>query len=287
MWRKLDQEEKQQYGKKSCPDPITSKYCPEYKFGVINEQLDEIIQKYLKNRQEGIVHKYTDKEKFKEVLNAKYLASMAAPGEPVGLLAAQSIGEPSTQMTLNTFHFAGRGDMNVTLGIPRLREILMTASAKLKTPNMDIPLYSNIPDAQKKAESLRKKLNRVTVADVLEKIDVQCEIVTEPDRQLKTTIRFSFIPHHQYKPQYTVKPPQIIKHMQRKFFDEMFLTIRRQAKASCGILWSTDKEKQRRARGTDDDENGDEPTEINRQVSNDESSDEEIPNDDDDNTDVS
>lgn len=37
----------------------------------------------------------------------------------MGLLAAQSIGEPSTQMTLNTFHFAGRGEMNVTLGIPR------------------------------------------------------------------------------------------------------------------------------------------------------------------------
>jgi hypothetical protein len=39
-------------------------------------------------------------------------------------------------MTLNTFHFAGRGDMNVTLGIPRLREILMVASANIKTPSM-------------------------------------------------------------------------------------------------------------------------------------------------------
>ena len=37
----------------------------------------------------------------------------------MGVIAAQSVGEPSTQMTLNTFHFAGRGDMNVTLGIPR------------------------------------------------------------------------------------------------------------------------------------------------------------------------
>jgi DNA-directed RNA polymerase I subunit RPA1 len=39
----------------------------------------------------------------------------------VGVLAAQSVGEPSTQMTLNTFHMAGRGEANVTLGIPRLR----------------------------------------------------------------------------------------------------------------------------------------------------------------------
>jgi DNA-directed RNA polymerase I subunit RPA1 len=55
----------------------------------------------------------------------KSMRSLVDPGEAVGVLAAQSVGEPSTQMTLNTFHFAGRGDMNVTLGIPRLREILM------------------------------------------------------------------------------------------------------------------------------------------------------------------
>lgn len=50
-------------------------------------------------------------------------------------------GEPSTQMTLNTFHTAGQGGAaNVTLGIPRLREILMTAAAKIKTPVMTLPL---------------------------------------------------------------------------------------------------------------------------------------------------
>lgn len=66
-------------------------------------------------------------------------------GENVGVLAAQSIGEPSTQMTLNTFHFAGRGDMNVTLGIPRLREILMMASKQIKTPSMEIPFLEGLP----------------------------------------------------------------------------------------------------------------------------------------------
>lgn len=52
-------------------------------------------------------------------MQLKWQRSLCDPGEAVGLLAAQSIGEPSTQMTLNTFHFAGRGEMNVTLGIPR------------------------------------------------------------------------------------------------------------------------------------------------------------------------
>src|ERR1700679_814133 len=66
------------------------------------------------------------------------LRSLAEPGENVGLLAAQSIGEPSTQMTLNTFHFAGRGEMNVTLGIPRLREILMSAGKNISTPTAQV-----------------------------------------------------------------------------------------------------------------------------------------------------
>jgi len=71
----------------------------------------------------------------------KYIESLAAPGEAVGIIAAQSVGEPSTQMTLNTFHMAGRGEANVTLGIPRLREILMTASTvrscRIKSPEKE------------------------------------------------------------------------------------------------------------------------------------------------------
>lgn len=68
--------------------------------------------------------------------NVKYLNSLIHPGEAVGCTAAMGIGEPSTQMTLNTFHLAGHGGANLTLGIPRLREILMTASDKIGTPVM-------------------------------------------------------------------------------------------------------------------------------------------------------
>lgn len=55
------------------------------------------------------------------LMELKYARAGVAAGEAVGVLAAQSVGEPSTQMTLNTFHMAGRGEANVTLGIPRLR----------------------------------------------------------------------------------------------------------------------------------------------------------------------
>ena len=57
-------------------------------------------------------------------IESKFKLAMATPGEMVGAMAAQSIGEPATQMTLNTFHFAGVSSKNVTLGVPRLKEII-------------------------------------------------------------------------------------------------------------------------------------------------------------------
>jgi DNA-directed RNA polymerase I subunit RPA1 len=78
---------------------------------------------------------------------------MVQPGEAVGCTAAQSIGEPSTQMTLNTFHLAGHGGVNLTLGIPRLRELLMTSSDKIKTPIMELYFKERITKEQAQAYS--------------------------------------------------------------------------------------------------------------------------------------
>ena len=80
-----------------------------------------------------------NERKLFSLFNIKYFNSLIQPGECVGPIAAQSVGEPSTQMTLNTFHLAGHGGANVTLGIPRLREILMTAAKVIKTPSMVLP----------------------------------------------------------------------------------------------------------------------------------------------------
>lgn len=57
----------------------------------------------------------------------------------IGTVAAQSIGEPTTQMTLNTFHFAGVSAKNVTLGVPRLIEIINIAK-NIKTPSLSVHL---------------------------------------------------------------------------------------------------------------------------------------------------
>lgn len=69
----------------------------------------------------------------------EYKDCYAEPGECVGLVSAESIGEPGTQMTLNTFHFAGVAEMNVTVGLPRIIEIL-DAREKIQTPMMEIYL---------------------------------------------------------------------------------------------------------------------------------------------------
>lgn len=66
-----------------------------------------------------------------------YRNSLTAPGEMVGTLGAASIGEPCTQMTLNTFHTAGVGEKTVTLGVPRLKELIDT-SRNIKTPSLSV-----------------------------------------------------------------------------------------------------------------------------------------------------
>lgn len=111
-------------------------------------------------------------EEFAMLMNMRYLTYVAPPGEAVGVIAAQSVGEPSTQMTLNTFHFAGRGEANVTLGIPRLRELLMAASKKLLTPVMILPLKPGCR-TKENAETLCRRLRRVILAELITKLCIK------------------------------------------------------------------------------------------------------------------
>ena len=69
--------------------------------------------------------------------------SRVEPGEALGAVGAQSLGEPGTQMTLKTFHFAGVASMNVTLGVPRINE-LMNASKKTSTPIITAQLEDKV-----------------------------------------------------------------------------------------------------------------------------------------------
>lgn len=70
---------------------------------------------------------------FLDLCISKYTNARVEPGTAVGAIGAESIGEPGTQMTLKTFHFAGVASMNVTLGVPRIKEII-NASKDISTP---------------------------------------------------------------------------------------------------------------------------------------------------------
>lgn len=93
-----------------------------------------------------------------------------APAEAIGIVTAQSFGEPSTQMTLNVFHFAGISEMQVTLGLPRLIEIF-DARKKPSTPVIEVHLeqeYNN----EESARTVAEKIKEVTVKDIAESITV-------------------------------------------------------------------------------------------------------------------
>jgi DNA-directed RNA polymerase II subunit RPB1 len=94
----------------------------------------------------------------------------------VGVLAAQSIGEPATQMTLNTFHFAGVSSKNVTLGVPRLKEILNVAK-NIKTPSMIVYQVPGKTGDRESAKLLRSAVEHTTLRSVTE----ATEIYYDPD----------------------------------------------------------------------------------------------------------
>jgi DNA-directed RNA polymerase subunit A' len=96
--------------------------------------------------------------------------AMAEPGEAVGVVTAQSIGEPGTQMTLRTFHFAGVKERNVTLGLPRLIE-LVDARKKPVTPTMDIYLDNDYKVSREKALEVAREIIFTRVSDLIEKSD--------------------------------------------------------------------------------------------------------------------
>lgn len=97
----------------------------------------------------------------------KYNRSMIEPGEAVGAVGAQSISEPGTQMTLKTFHFAGVASMNVTLGVPRLKEII-NASKTISTPIITANLIQN--DNKTSARLVKGRIEKTTLGEVCEYI---------------------------------------------------------------------------------------------------------------------
>ena len=102
---------------------------------------------------------------FVEECAREYEESLVEPGEAVGMVAAQSIGEPSTQMTLRTFHFAGVREFNITLGLPRLIEIVDVRKTP-STPIMHIYLDEKHRYDREKALEVARKIELTTIESV-------------------------------------------------------------------------------------------------------------------------
>jgi len=122
---------------------------------VISEYEDRLSPKIIEDIKNNLPKGISD-SKLKKILEAvcqEFSTAKVSPGESVGLISAESIGEPGTQMTLNTFHFAGVAEMNVTLGLPRIIEILDGRKA-LDNPMMEIYLKKHFASG-KKIEELR------------------------------------------------------------------------------------------------------------------------------------
>jgi len=96
----------------------------------------------------------------------EYVKSFADAGDGVGAIAAESIGEPTTQMTLNTFHFAGVMEKNVTLGVPRLKE-LIDATTKMKKPSITVYLKEPFSRSTQGAAMVRDAVEYLTLDHVV------------------------------------------------------------------------------------------------------------------------
>lgn len=129
---------------------------------IFHDQLDEIIQ--------------SAKESYED--------SLVQPGEAVGTVAAQSIGEPGTQMTLRTFHHAGVAELDVTLGLPRLIEIVDAR----RTPDnllMEIHLQEEYAKDREKAREFAQKIEMLTLEDAVTRTEtdlINMEFVVNLDR---------------------------------------------------------------------------------------------------------
>jgi len=132
---------------------------------------EEIAERIVK---ENLVDKL---EKFVDKAFEQYSRNMVEPAEACGIVAAQSIGEPGTQMTMRTFHYAGVAEINVTLGLPRLIEIVDARSTP-STPMMTIYLEGAYKVNAEMAQKIANKIELTRLQDIASlELDIENLIV--------------------------------------------------------------------------------------------------------------
>ena len=118
------------------------------------------------------VHKISRKalDMFLQTCIRKYDSAKVEPGHAVGAVGAQSIGEPGTQMTLKTFHFAGVAGMSITEGVPRIKEII-NASKEISTPVITCELEAGEVEVEVQARCVKGRIEKTYLRDILADTD--------------------------------------------------------------------------------------------------------------------
>jgi DNA-directed RNA polymerase subunit A" len=139
------------------------------------DRTDELPQKY-----QGIGLTEETKQKLQE----RYEQMQYEPGEAIGIVAAQSLSEPATQLTMETYHEAGGAQVSLTAGLPRLIEIV-DARREPDTPSMDVYLeedFNNEEDAKKVARKLREiQFENLVKQDTIDIMQLEVEYVLNQD----------------------------------------------------------------------------------------------------------
>jgi DNA-directed RNA polymerase subunit A" len=128
-------------------------------------EITPLVMSQLKSQLERIRLSEPEAEALVKEIALRIAKVEVDPHESVGIVAAQSIGEPGTQMTLRTFHYAGVAEMNVTLGLPRLIEIV-DARRSPSTPTMSVYAEEGIKTDRKKVQDIALKIEVTTLPDV-------------------------------------------------------------------------------------------------------------------------
>lgn len=142
----------------------------------LNKSIWEEIQEVSKGK--GLNSK--QKNMLLEVVKEKHVKAIVEPGEAVGIVAAQSLGEPGTQLTLRTKHFAGAAEVSVGSGIQRVEEIV-DGRSKAKYPVMTIYLNEKVKKDRKLVEKFAKSLIDIRVEDIVK--------VEEDFKEKKATLK--------------------------------------------------------------------------------------------------
>ena len=138
-----------------------------------NRNFHILLRFYLAPKKSIVIHRFSQAifDELMRDIRFRYIQSQVHPGEMVGALAAQSIGEPTTQLTLNTFHSAGTAKANATSGVPRIEELL-SASSNPKRPSNTVYLLPELMESQDAAVAKMKEIQKTTLRDIVKSLRI-------------------------------------------------------------------------------------------------------------------